>query len=429
MDNSCLYHNSTYTFTSGALITNLGVNSQAGITVTCEIFEVGNPTAIYSETSSTFDLSGVTIDINTGIPSADKNWVLFSNNFTSTENNKDYEFVYTVNAPNSDATSEDNTVQSFFGISDSKYSHAQIDPNTGKAFATGGAGPVTDGSGAITDYWEICTHFSTSSFYGAGALGTFFQAYTFNPIDPNTTLLSKTINCMVYEWVNTGNIYDLTNPSFSSDPDTNQFIVLSQTPYYYQGDYQDSVIYVQYSNPFYMQPNKHYLFCTRVNTNGDPSTLNGIKFRIDSKTDYTTTAGANWDAINSTGIPSSTNGSPVTTVREDGVFFIEGYGFNKPSNAIIHFDCSVGVNDIENNRGLVAYPNPAVDMITLPFGNATGTATINIYDVAGKLVSTQVVNLTGNVNVNVSELENGMYNFNVIYADGSSQDLKVVVTK
>jgi hypothetical protein len=436
MDLSGLYQindaTDIYSFTPGALVTNLGINSQTGITVTCEIFEVGNPTAIYSETSPAFDLPGVTV--NAGIPAADNNWVSFTTPFTSTATDMNYEFVYTVNTPNlPDATPEDNATQSYFGLSPNKLALAQIDPNTNMPFATGGAGPRTDGTSPITDYWEICVHMSDANT-ATKPQGTWFQAYTYSPTDPNTTLLAKTVICNVYEWTNYYGIYDMTDPGFTTDVtnDTNKFTPITSATYFYQGDYQDSLIYVPYDNQeVVLNEGKHYLFCNRVETNGDVTTLTGMNFRLDAKTDYTITNGAFWDATAQTGVPSSTGGAMTTAVIEDGTFYSAGYGFDNAVNSIIDFNVTTtGVEEVENNRELIAYPNPAVDMITVPFGNATGNATINIVDVAGRTVSTQVINLTGgNVAIDVTELESGMYTFNVNYADGSNGEFKVVIAK
>jgi len=420
-----------YSFTPGALVTNLGINSQTGITVTCEIFEVGNAVAIYSETSPAFDLPGVTV--TAGIPAADNNWVSFTNPFTSTATDMNYEFVYTINTPNMpDATPEDNSNQSYFGISPNKLALAQIDPNTDKPFATGGAGPNTDINGSpVVDYWEICVHMSDANT-DIKPQGTWFQAYTYSPTDTTTTLLAKTVICNVYEWNNITGIYDMSSDGFTTDTDTNTFTPITSGTYFYQGDYQDSLIYQAYDNPeVVLDQGKHYLFCNRVETNGDVTTLTGMNFRLDSKTDYTITNGAYWDDANQTGISSSTGGAMTTAVIDDGVFYSAGYGFDKAVNSIIDIlPTTVGLEEIENNRELVAYPNPAVDMITVPFGNATGNATINIIDVAGRTVSTQVINLTGgNVAIDVTELESGMYTFNVNYADGSKGEFKVVIAK
>jgi len=431
-----------YSFTPGALVTNLGVNAQAGITVTCEIFEVGNATAIYTETTPIFDLPGVTV--TGGIPAADNNWVSFTTPFTSTATNINYEFVYTVNTPNMpDATPEDNSNQSYFGISPNKLALAQIDPNTNKPNATGGAGPNTDPlNNPITDSWEICMHMSDANT-AVRPQGTWFQAYTYSPTDTNTTLLAKTVICNVYEWENYYGVYDMTDAGFTSDMtnDTNKFTPITSGTYFYQGDYQDSLIYQAYDNQeVILTEGKHYLFCNRVETNGDITTLTGMNFRLDSKTDYTVTNGAFWDATTQTGIPSSTNGAVTTVVIEDNnTFYSAGYGFDNAVNSIIHinfghvdtiYDDTLGVKEFENNRELVAYPNPAVEIITVPFGNKTGNATINIIDVTGRIVATQIINLTGgNIIIDVTELESGMYTFNVNYADGSEGKFNIVIAK
>ncbi len=431
MDISWVYDdvNDIHGFTPGALVTNMGTANQTGITVTCEIFEVGNATALYSETSAAFDLNGVTF--TGGIPATENNWVAFTTPFTNTLDNADFEVVYTINYSATDDAPNDNVYASYFGISDEKYAFAQIDPMTGKPVATSGAGPNTDPANSpTTDYYMVCNHYSDANGSNTMAIGTWFQAFTYDPLEA-TAMTGKIVECIAYEWVNTDNNYDMSSATFTTDTDTNQFNEITRGEYFYGGDYQDSLIYVAYDEVVDIEDNKHYLFCNRVNVDGNLAGLTGLKFRLDNTTDYTITNGAFWDDANGTGVPSSTGGSVTTAIIEDGTFYSAGYGFEEPSNSIIKMDAnSIGVEEIENERDLVAYPNPAVDMITVPFGNVTGTATINIVDVAGRVVSTQVINLTGgNVNIDVTDLESGLYNFNVVYADGTKADFKVVVSK
>ncbi|HIP35587.1 MAG TPA: T9SS type A sorting domain-containing protein, partial [Crocinitomix sp.] len=212
---------------------------------------------------------------------------------------------------------------------------------------------------------------------------------------------------------------------FTTDVDTNSWTELTRVDYFYGGDYQDSIISVNYNNEIGLDSAKHYFFCTRVDAGGDITTYTGFNIRADTKTDYTMTNGAY------TGVPSPTGGQPTTVVIEDGKFFSAGYGFEEATNSIILMGFNdVGVKEVENNRELAAYPNPAVNTITVPFGNVTGNATITVVDIAGKVVSTQTVNLTGgNVTLDVSDLESGMYSFNVVYANGTKGQFKVVVTK
>ncbi|HIP37119.1 MAG TPA: hypothetical protein EYG85_09730, partial [Crocinitomix sp.] len=233
-------------FGPGAIVNNLGNNDQLGITVTLDVYEVGNPTAVYSVISAPFNLVGVTI--TGGIPTVDNTLVDFSavtpaSFVNSTATNQNYELVYTVNAPNADATPIDNEVRSFFGISDTEYSHAQIDPANGKALASAGRGPRTDpGNQPTTDHWMMCNHFSPQT-NNVKAVGTKFQAYSYDPL-VSTDLIGKIVSCVVYEWVNTKGIYDMTDPGFTTDVDTNSWTELTRVDYFYGGDYQDSIISV-----------------------------------------------------------------------------------------------------------------------------------------------------------------------------------------
>ena len=100
-------------------------------------------------------------------------------------------------------------------------------------------------------------------------------------------------------------------------------------------------------------------------------------------------------------------------------------------NYIIFLKCNkiyayIGVDTIIQNISF-----KKVDMLTIPFSNKEGNATINIVDVTGKIVSTQVVNLTGvnTLKLDVTSIESGMYVFNVAYENGTSSTFNVVINK
>lgn len=70
--------------------------------------------------------------------------------------------------------------------------------------------------------------------------------------------------------------------------------------------------------------------------------------------------------------------------------------------------------DLENDKSIVLYPNPASDFFTLNTDNINLlNATINIYDVVGKLVSSEKL-LKDQQQINVSDLVEGAYLVEVI---------------
>jgi len=70
-------------------------------------------------------------------------------------------------------------------------------------------------------------------------------------------------------------------------------------------------------------------------------------------------------------------------------------------------------------------------MIQIPVKEAAGVTTVQIFDVAGKLVETQSVNTVfgETLRVNVSNLDNGIYTFALRYENGNVSNFNVVVSK
>ena len=95
-------------------------------------------------------------------------------------------------------------------------------------------------------------------------------------------------------------------------------------------------------------------------------------------------------------------------------------------------DCytSIGTEPEEGDQ-IQVYPNPARDFIQIPMVDVTGLTTIQIFDVAGKLVETQNYNTTAgtNLRVDVSQLEAGVYTFGLRYESGNVSNFNVVITK
>jgi hypothetical protein len=424
----------------GLLVENVGDNTQHNVVVSCNITK--NGTNVYSQTQLLDSLSGVTVVP----PSGDNIWIDFPPYVLAIDATTDdkYELTYTVSSDSTDEEMQDNSLSSIFRVLEGRFAYAQMDDN-GNAFAGG------DAAGrAETQELSLCNHFYDANANNASypATGIKFQMYSYDPVLA-TTLELLNVKLELLEWQNITGIYDFTDPNYTSQwdddvaNDTNKFIPLNVTNYQFFGDYQDSVIYQPFTNDgtqfgtpvsYTLDNNKHYMFCLHlIDQSSAGGALEGIRFRLDPATNYSSNVG-NW-----TSIPSINGSMPITVALDKSTgstdpttFYVAGYGFDSPSNMIVDFNYYLGIEETvkSNERELIAYPNPAADYITVPFGEVEGKATVSIVDVAGRTVSTQVINLTGgNVTLDVTNIESGLYNFNVVYADGSSSDFKVVVNK
>ena len=77
----------------------------------------------------------------------------------------------------------------------------------------------------------------------------------------------------------------------------------------------------------------------------------------------------------------------------------------------------------ENTAQTVSiYPNPARDQVSIMLESE---AQVSIFDMTGRMVSTMNM-AAGQAQLNVSELENGMYFLNIRFADGTTAVSKFV---
>jgi PKD repeat protein len=87
-------------------------------------------------------------------------------------------------------------------------------------------------------------------------------------------------------------------------------------------------------------------------------------------------------------------------------------------------DIATGINNVNSQNGVIAFPIPANDKLTV-ITNANDVAQFELRDLSGKLV--QKITLTGSVNtINTSNLEAGVYMAN-IRQNNSTQTIRVVV--
>ena len=88
------------------------------------------------------------------------------------------------------------------------------------------------------------------------------------------------------------------------------------------------------------------------------------------------------------------------------------------------------VGESGNEIAIVPFPNPTVDLLNIPVGDRNGSATIEIFDIAGKLVLSENVSFSNNetLTLDLSELTNGSYVANMIFEDATAK-FNVVVTR
>ena len=76
-----------------------------------------------------------------------------------------------------------------------------------------------------------------------------------------------------------------------------------------------------------------------------------------------------------------------------------------------------------------AFPNPANNLVTIPLDGFIGNGTVNIMDLTGKIISSKNVNANNLISIDVSDLANGNYIFDLKLQDGRSSKFNIVISK
>ena len=107
---------------------------------------------------------------------------------------------------------------------------------------------------------------------------------------------------------------------------------------------------------------------------------------------------------------------------------------DEPIVFTVKFICDdVSVNDYTDNKIFSnAYPNPAKNMVSFDYNmpNDVQTASIAIYNMMGQEVLKQDLNIGGSrLDVNVSDLTDGVYFYSLIVNNQAVKTNKLVVSK
>jgi hypothetical protein len=290
----------------------------------------------------------------------------------------------------------DNTVASTFDITSDLFSVARLE--AGVPAIDGGSRPSTNNSSFST-----CVVFRNANASRLAARGIHFSAVK-NVADGAIT--DEEIIITGYKWndafVDLNGITDVAQIFQSLEQ-------LGSGSYFYEGDYQDSILYAPFTTPFALLDNQRYLFCsTTTNTT--------VFLSYDTQTKY-----EELEAIDA---------QPTQAIESDGAWSLGFVGGDVPSIGVDLMPAAeLGIfenNAVEAN----SFPNPAVDKITVQVAGFAGDAAVTVTDLSGKVVMTKDVTVVnGQFNLNVTGLNSGMYVFNMTMADGKSSKFNVVINK
>lgn len=363
----------------GLMAFNYGQNDQTGLTVTAKV-TLGAAT-INEETSAEFALT-----------SGDSTWIDFANLNETSYAAGEYTLTYTFNYAVTDDYDADNQYVSKFVINDENiYALAKLDGDL-KPVSGGGVRPADNNS-----TYSSCIVFRNDNASRLGIEGTWFNASTAT----GGTLEGLQVETKAYLWAD-----EFTNIDDATMDDLQE--IAAGEDFFFATNDQDIPTYIPFQEPVALEDDGRYLFCVRVfNTEVFLGYDNSTNYRRNTENDQ----------------------QPLYPIESDDQYSLGGFtGGGVPAIAIKMFDA----DDLSINENVVeaaAYPNPAKDVITVKV-NANGAAALKITDLAGRIVSTQDVTIAnGEFTTNVNGLNPGTYVFSLSYANGTSSQFNVVVTK
>ncbi|MCC7331962.1 MAG: T9SS type A sorting domain-containing protein [Flavobacteriales bacterium] len=377
----------------GLYVFNTGSNAQSNVTATAEVSKNGN--VLYSNTSTPISfLAPVSVTVDTILIS------LGSYSPSSWDTGK-YDIKYIVNLANDEDTS-DNILSSSFVISNNVYSKSRInsleEPISTTAYSL---------NEDITQYddWEPCIVFKNSNASRGIAKGITFSCA------PVNFMTGEIIETRAYQWNDAFVDLSAGNPTFNS------LIQLSSAFYYYADESENGInINLPFDDDVILADNQKYLFCI-YNASDE------LRVGYDVGIDYSSTIDHYLQPV-----------CPVKTLPngQSAVWYWAGFGTDASPAFTVNMDSlMVGINEKTSENSLIPFPNPAVNLLTIPVNKSKiGNVSIEAIDISGKIVLSENSIINGNtIKVNIASIKNGTYLFLIKYADGTQEKHKISVNR
>ena len=366
----------------GSWVFNYGVNVQYNISLEA-VVTFGGVTK-YSNTISTDSI----------VP-GDSLYMALPDYSQSTYGIGYYGIAYNVTSDSTDNSISDNQVKTGFVMNENQISYGIIDSVTYKPVGESYYRPT----GAAS--FGMCMNYRNDNASRVGVRGLTFSATTFNSNDATVNLVDEYIQIEAFKWED--NFTEISNATVS---DLNS---ITTGDYDYSQDLQGENVYVDFNESFALEDGQRYLFCVTTESEN-------VYLGYSSSLDYF----ANQDTLD----------QPISIVNSDGTLNLRGFGTDQtPAMAFETIDVAeVGIEESKDVK-VTAYPNPAKDFISIPVGDKK-VESVKIYDVAGKLVSSQKMSLASNViSLDVSKITNGTYIVALNFVDNTTSNINVVISK
>jgi hypothetical protein len=380
-----------FNFDLGARIYNPGNQVQGDVKLTATV--TNNSGAIVFNNS----ISGLTIQSADSIDVyPNTNNTLLNFTLGSYPSGK-YKLTYSASIGNdltSDDYPSDNSLSFNFIISDSIYSAAKVDTATGLPSGKTFYRPSTN-----NQTYSICSVISDPNASRLAVEGLYFAAVKGTTVPGDTLITGEEMNLTLYKWEDV--FIDLNDPNLGF----NQLTEVAQAYFYYTDESQEGeTVYGAFTTPAALEDNQRYLACVQtVNTN--------VYFGHDN-TNYT------WN--------TDYYLQPSCPIENDGAYFALGFGSDIPNALGIKVTEAVASTDELDNLIVLAYPNPAMNSVTIAL-KASGKIALTVTDISGKIVlnSTELL-LNEKAEIDISTLESGVYVLKIMTNDGQTSQINVV---
>ncbi len=385
----------------GLWAVNYGSNAQTGVTASVDIQFGGS--SVYNQTAAPLNFAAPAgfvvdtqyFDLGTFAP--------------ATLGVGTYTVTYTLNIVGTDEDPADNTFTFEYKLTNSTdvYAKSRLDSSNQPIPTTAYS---LDETTTQYDDFEACIVFQDAN---AGTRNVQALGMTFSCRPVGYDIDFEVVEVRLYEWNDV--FADMnTPPTFTA---LNQ---VTSATYFYDyatdGDLSGQNIYLPFDASWSLADNQRYLFCVY-------NASDSVRIGYDTRIDYTATINNYLQPI--APVKTLPNGQAATWYRD-------GFGWDATPAVSATLDIATNINNnITTYSFLAPYPNPAANLLTVPVRKGVvGNVTIEIYDLAGKLVISENQTI-GNepLKVNVASISNGAYVFSLTFVDGSKDTFKVSVNR